>query len=103
MIAVDEWHEMNAAKEKEQEVDEPHISEDLRPSFSEGEYRKADRPRTRELNNFGVVSSLTGREKVHHDFSREATHFSDKIANRYNRLGSVLVCVSYTFGYKFSV
>ena len=77
MIAVDEWHEMNAAKEKEQEVDEPHISEDLRPSFSEGEYRKADRPRTQELNNFGVVSSLTGREKDCRDFSREATHFSD--------------------------
>ena len=77
MIAVDEWLEMNAAKEKEPEVDEPRISEDLRPSFSEGEYRKADRPRTQELNNFGVVSSRPGREKDCRDFSREAIHFSD--------------------------
>ena len=79
MITVDQRRSSHGSIEPHHPVDEPRISEDLHPSFSEGEYRKADRPRTRELNNFGVVSSRPGREKDCRDFSREATHFSDKL------------------------
>ena len=78
MITVDGWRDIEDFNGTVPNVDEPHISEDPHPSFGGRVNGSADRPRARQPNNFGVVSSRPGRDERCRELSREDSHFSDK-------------------------
>ena len=80
MIAIDEWRDAEDFNEHVPKVDEPHISEGPHPLFSgEG---NADRPRARQLNNFGSASLRPGRDERRNELSPEDRHFSDTTINK---------------------
>ena len=77
MITVDQRRSSHGSIEPHHPVDEPRISEDLHPSFGGESFKKAGRPRTRLLNNFGMASSRPGRDERSNELSREESHLSD--------------------------
>ena len=77
VIALDERRAWMDSFDNHPDVDEPHLRADPRPQFGGGVESNADRPRAREPNDFGKVSSQLGRDERRYALSREDALFSD--------------------------